>query len=147
MIFREAIATDINQIQIVRNSVSENTLSNPDLVSNADCLEFITNRGKGWVCEIDEHVVGFSIVDLKKNNIWALFLKPEFENRGIGRKLHNLMLDWYFDQTKSNVWLGTGHKTRAEIFYRMSGWIEIGIHGIDEIKFEMTYENWRKCRK
>ena len=34
--------------------------------------------------------------------------------------------------------------TRAEIFYRKSGWTEVGIHGKGEIKFEMTYEDWKK---
>ena len=97
MIFREAKVSDIKQIQIVRNSVTENMLSNPNLVTDENCIEFITQRGKGWVCEIDKQIVGFSIVDLKNKNIWALFLKPEFEKQGIGRKLHNIMLDWYFD--------------------------------------------------
>ena len=86
-------------------------------------------------------------MDLKDNNIWALFIKPEFEKQGIGRKLHDMMLDWYFSQTKSTVWLGTSPKTRAEWFYRKSGWIEVGIHGDGEVKFEMTYENWRKDRE
>jgi hypothetical protein len=52
------------------------------------------------------------------------------------------MLDWYFNQTTKNVWLGTSPKTRAETFYRKAGWIEIGTHGKNEIKFEMTYNNW-----
>ncbi|MCX8524789.1 hypothetical protein OF897_12785 [Chryseobacterium formosus] len=47
MIIREAKIEDIPQIQIVRNSVKENTLSNPDLVTNKDCEEFMTERGKG----------------------------------------------------------------------------------------------------
>jgi GNAT superfamily N-acetyltransferase len=144
MIFREAKASDIKQIQIVRNSVTENALSNPELVTDEDCLVYITKRGKGWVCEIDDHIVGFSIADLKDNNIWALFLRPEFERKGIGRKLHKIMLDWYFEQTKSNVWLGTSPGTRAETFYRRAGWREIGIHGKREIKFEMTYKNWKR---
>lgn len=140
MIFREAKVSDIKQIQIVRNSVTENMLSNPNLVTDENCIEFITQRGKGWVCEIDKQIVGFSIVDLKNKNIWALFLKPEFEKQGIGRKLHNIMLDWYFDQTRTSVWLGTLPKTRAEMFYRKIGWTEIGTHGKGEIKFEMTFE-------
>ncbi|MEO8516142.1 MAG: GNAT family N-acetyltransferase, partial [Flavobacterium sp.] len=82
MIIREAKIEDIKQIQIVRNAVTENTLSNPDLVTDEDCKEFMTVRGKGWVCEIDNTVVGFSIVDLKENNIWALFLSPEHEKKG-----------------------------------------------------------------
>jgi len=47
----------------------ENTLSNPNLVTDEDCADFITQRGKGWVCEIDNEIIGFSIVDLKDNNI------------------------------------------------------------------------------
>lgn len=142
MIIREAKVEDISQIQVVRNSVKENTLSNPDLVTDKDCEKFITERGKGWVCEIDGKITGFSIVDLKDHNIWALFVDPDFEKKGIGKKLHDIMLDWYFTQTKEIVWLGTSPNTRAELFYRKSGWNEIGIHGKNEIKFEMTFENW-----
>lgn len=144
MTFREAKKDDIKQIQIVRNSVTENTLSNPDLVSDEDCLDFITKRGKGWVCEIDNKIVGFSILDLKEHNIWALFVHPNYEKIGIGRQLHDLMLNWYFNHTCKNVWLGTSPNTRAEFFYRKSGWTKVGNHGIGEIKFEMTFENWRR---
>lgn len=142
MIIREAKIEDIKQIQIVRNAVKENMLSNPNLVTDQDCEEFMFVRGKGWVCEIDKQIVGFSIVDMKDHNIWALFLQPEFENRGIGRKLHDIMLNWYFAQTKDTVWLGTAPNTRAETFYRKSGWKEIGTHGNGEVKFEMTFDNW-----
>lgn len=142
MIFREANETDIKQMQIVRNAVTENPLSNPELVTDADCLEFITKRGKGWIGEINQQIVGFSIVDLKENNIWALFVHPNYDKQGIGKHLHNLMLDWYFCQTSEKVWLGTAPNTRAEIFYRKSGWSEVGKHGKEEIKFEMTFENW-----
>src|SRR5688572_10415159 len=107
MIIREAKVSDIEQIQTVRNSVTQNALSNPDLVTNQDYEEFITVRGKGWVCEIENCIVGFSIADLKGNNIWALFLKPSYEKLGIGRQLHDIMLDWYFTQTQAKVWLGT----------------------------------------
>lgn len=144
MIFREAKAEDIPQIQLVRHSVKENILSNPDLVTDQDCKDFITVKGKGWVCEINNEIVGFSIVSLKDNNIWALFLRPQFEKQGIGRRLHDLMLEWYFEQTTKNVWLGTSPGTRAETFYRKAGWMEIGTHGDGEIKFEMTFEKWNK---
>ena len=143
MIYREAKIEDIKQIQIVRNAVKENTLSNPDLVTDDDCALFMMAKGKGWVCEIDQLVVGFAIVDLQENNIWALFLLPSFEGKGIGKQLHNLMLNWYFTQTTTSVWLGTAFNTRAERFYRKAGWLEIGTHGSKEIKFEMSFENWQ----
>jgi GNAT superfamily N-acetyltransferase len=147
LIIREANIEDIPQIQEVRNSVKENTLSNPSLVTNGDCEDFLTVRGKGWVCEINDEIVGFAIADLKENNIWALFLKPEYEKKGFGSKLHHIMLDWYFQHTKTNLWLGTSPNTRAESFYRKAGWKEIGTHGNAEIKFEMTFKDWIDIRR
>ena len=146
MVFREASIQDIEQIQVVRNAVKENTLSDPGLVTDDDCREFLFERGKGWVCEVEGTIVGFAIADLEENNIWALFLKPEFEGRGIGQQLHRMMLDWYFSQTKKTVWLGTAFNTRAEAFYRKAGWTEAGLHGTKEIKFEMTYETWQRMK-
>ncbi len=142
MIYREALVSDIKQIQVVRNAVNENVLSDPALVPDSDVEDFITNRGKGWVCEIDGTVVGFSIADLKDNNIWALFVHPDYEAKGIGKELHRLMLEWYFRKTTETVWLGTAPDSRAEKFYRLQGWKEVGMHGKGEIKFEMSFEEW-----
>lgn len=140
--YREAKTEDIKQIQIVRNSVKENALSNPTLVSDKDCEEYLTVRGKGWVCEVDNTIVGFSIIDLKENNIWALFVKPEFEKKGIGKELYTRMMDWYFDQTKTPVWLGTAPNTRAEKFYETLGWVKTGTVNKGETRFEMSYKSW-----
>ncbi len=141
IIFREAKVADIHQIQEVRHSVKKNRLSDPALVTDEDCRAILTERGKGWVCEINKKIVGFSIVDLINNNIWALFVKPENEKMGIGKKLHEVMLERYFNQTSTTVWLGTGQGTRAEYFYRQAGWAEAGMHG-KEIKLELTKEIW-----
>jgi len=144
MIFREAEIADIAQIQVVRNAVKENRLSDPALVPDADVEEYMTKRGKGWVCEIGDRIVGFAIVDLVKNNVWALFVDPAFEAMGIGKNLHTIMMDWYFLQTREIIWLGTDPDSRANQFYRMQGWTEVGLHGKMEIKFEMRFEDWVK---
>lgn len=146
MSVRVANIDDIKQIQVVRNAVKENALSNPNFVTDQDCKVFLTERGKGWVCEKDHQIIGFSIADLRGHNIWALFVHPEYEKQGIGRQLHDIMLDWYFSQTKDTVWLGTAPNTRAETFYRKTGWKETCTHGKGEIKFEMTYHDWTTNR-
>jgi len=144
MIFREAVIDDICQIQKVRHSVKENVLSNPGLVTDADCADYISNRGRGWVCESQNKIVGFAIVDLTGNRIWALFVLPDFEKQGIGKKLHNIMMNWYFSRTFLTVWLGTAPDTRAASFYRKAGWKETGLYGKTEIRFEMHYIDWMK---
>ena len=146
MNIRVAEIKDISQIQVVRNLVKENRLSDPALVPDSDVEDYITRRGRGWVCQINGQIVGFGIADLVDNNIWALFIHPDFEKLGIGKKLHDKMMNWYFSQTDKTVWLGTSPKTRAELFYRKAGWKEVGVHGKGEIKFEMTKDEWRSLQ-
>ena len=146
MTYREATINDIGNILIVRKAVKENILSNPDMITAKDCEEYLTVRGKGWVCERNNEILGFGIADLRDNNIWALFVHPDFEKKGVGKKLLIKMLNWYFQQGKDKVWLGTSPNTRAETFYRKLGWKEIGKYGKNEIKFEMTISNWKNSK-
>ncbi len=141
---RTAEIRDIPQIQKVRHSVKENVLSDPSLVTDKDCVVFLTKRGKGWVAELNEEIVGFAIADLEEDNIWALFVHPDAEAKGIGSQLHKIMLDWYFEQGKSFVWLSTDPGTRAERFYEWQGWQRITELSNGEVKFEMKAEDWRK---
>jgi GNAT superfamily N-acetyltransferase len=147
LIYREAIVADISQMQIVRNSVKENRLSDPALVPDKDVEDYIIRRGRGWICLINEVVVGFSIADLVDHNVWALFVQPGYDKKGIGKTLHDVMLNWYFNQTTATIWLGTAPGTRAENFYRKAGWKEVGMHGSKEIKFEMTLDEWESNKK
>ena len=144
MIFREAALSDIPQIQIVRHAVKENILSDPALVPDKDVEDYITRRGKGWVCEMNKTIVGFAIVSVADHNVWALFIQPGYDKKGIGKKLHDVMMDWYFDQTDDTVWLSTSPGTRAEQFYRKAGWAEAGTYGKGELKFEMTAKQWKE---
>lgn len=147
MLVREAGPEDISQIQVVRNSVQENQLSDPALVPDKDVEDYIGRRGKGWVCEIDKTIVGFSIVSVIDHNVWALFIQPGYERMGIGRILHDEMMNWYFSQTGETIWLSTAPGTRAESFYRRAGWLETGIYGKGEVKFEMSTERWKEINQ
>ena len=139
---REATAEDISQIQRIRRAVKENVLSNPGLVTDEDCKTYLTQRGKGWVAVSNGEMLGFAIADLEDENIWALFVHPDHEKKGIGKQLHDTMLNWYFDQGKSRVWLSTDPGTRAEGFYESNTWKRSGELPNGEIRFEMTAEQW-----
>ena len=143
MIFREATTDDIEPIHRVRMSVKENVLVTLSLVTTEDYLRLLTQDGKGWVCETDARIVAFSVVDTIKKNVWALFVHPDFEAKGIGSTIHDLMLDWYFTNNQETLWLSTDAETRADKFYRTAGWKEVMRFGKNEIKFEMTFEDWK----
>jgi GNAT superfamily N-acetyltransferase len=142
LIFREATTADIPGMHIVRMSVKENALSNPLLVQEKDYAAFITTRGKGWVCELDGVIVGFAIVDTQEKNVWALFVDPAHERKGIGRKLHDMMLDWYFSMHEGTLWLSTSPGTRAESVYAKAGWTTAGTTSTGETKFEISADEW-----
>jgi len=142
MNLREASLSDIPQMSQVRLAVKENALSNPALVTEQDYIDYLSKRGKGWVCELDNQIVGFAIGDLEKKNVWALFVLPAYEGQGIGRELLILLLDWYYTQTTETIWLSTAPNTRAAEFYRSFGFKETGKMPNGELKFELSADDW-----
>ncbi len=142
MSIREATINDIPELFSVRMSVKENVLNTPALVTDEICADYLVNRGKGWAYEADGKLVGFAIADLVDNSIWALFVRPEYEGRGIGLQLHHTMMAWYFSQTTAAAWLTTDAGTRAEQFYLKAGWRNVGKAKGNEVKLEMNFASW-----
>ncbi|WP_247234803.1 GNAT family N-acetyltransferase [Telluribacter sp. SYSU D00476] len=147
MHYREALPSDFPAMMVVRLAVRENQLSDPSLVTEAHYLTILHNGGKGWICEADGRLVGFSIVDMKHRNIWALFVDPAYEKKGIGRRLHDLMLDWSFGQPIDRLWLGTEPGSRADAFYEKAGWVKAGTQPNGEVRYEMTKTRWSEVRR
>lgn len=137
MKIREAQINDISAMHCIRMAVKENVLTNPLAVQEADYVPFLSPPNKGWVCEVADQIVGFSIVDTAEKEVWALFVNPLFEGRGIGARLHDVMVTWYFSQDKTELILGTEPGTRAEGFYLHKGWVAIGQKSNGEIIFKM----------
>ena len=123
--------------------VKENRLNNPLLVEEKDYVNCLTREGKGFLCEIDGKITGFAIVDTVKDNFWAFFVDPAFEGNGIGRKLEEIILNWYFNNGKQSISLSTAPNTRAEKFYISSGWTQSGSTKHGELIFEMKVEDWK----
>lgn len=136
--FRIARTADITAMHVVRCAVRENRLSRPDRVTSEDYRLMLERDGRGWVAEVDGRIVGFAVADLARSNVWALFVDPEHDRRGIGRALHDAMMAWFFAQPGvERVWLTTDPTTRAADFYRAAGWRERGLDASGELRFEM----------
>lgn len=137
MFFREAKTNDIEQMHQVRMSVHENKLNNLNLIKLTDYQLLLEEHGKGWVCEVDGDILGFAMIDLQKNLVWALFVRPEHEGQFIGRMLHDMMVAWCFSRGVPKLTLTTASDTRAEKFCLKAGWTKTGIAPNGEVQFEM----------
>ncbi len=140
---RVAVEADIPDMHRVRMGVRENVLRDPSAVRLEHYRELLAWDGHGWVVELAGRIVGFAVVDLGRENVWALFVDPAYEGHGIGRRLHDAMLDWAFDSGATRLWLSTDPNTRAERFYVAAGWERAGSEPNGEVRFEMSRDRWR----
>jgi GNAT superfamily N-acetyltransferase len=144
--YREATPQDIPAMHRIRLAVKENVLSSPERVQEAHYLPFLTMHGKGWVALMEDEITGFAIVDTLELYVWALFIHPDWEARGMGKELQSRMLDWYFEHFAGPLWLSTGPDTRAERFYEHTGWCRTGRTSSGEWRFEMDRVLWKENR-
>ena len=139
---RVATRDDVEALHRVRLAVRENVLSRPELVTHADYVEHLERRGRGWLVEAGGEVVGFAIGRSDDGNLWALFVDPAHEGRGIGGALHDALVAWMFAQGLARLWLTTGPATRAARFYARRGWREAGHEGA-ELRLELARTDFR----
>lgn len=140
----EASTDDIAEIQRVRLSVHENVLGDPTAVQPHHIAEMIEGRGKGWVCRVDGTIRGIAFADLRERNIWALFVEPGFDRRGMGRRLHDLCVGWLFENGAAPIWLTTEPGTRAEDFYRAASWVAKELVSNGDRRFQLRPQDWRR---
>ncbi|MGW9945880.1 hypothetical protein J2W92_001195 [Rhizobium leguminosarum] len=103
-------------LKVVRSSVVENVLADPSKVTDHDYEWYVRNPGVA-VWEEKGDVVGFSAADPRNGNIWALFIAPGFERKGIGSILLAEACACLKSAGIERAWLTTDPNTRAERFY------------------------------
>ena len=133
---RRARRGDVAGMQRVRMAVRENRLVGR-AISESEYVEAIETTGGGWVAELDGAVVGFAVGNARTGNIWALFVDPDHEGKGYGRRLHAAMLAWLWARGLERLWLATDPGTRAERFYERSGWKHAGAAERGEVRLEL----------
>jgi GNAT superfamily N-acetyltransferase len=134
---RKAALEDIAAMMALRRSVRENQLSHPGLVTAEDCRRYV-ERGHMWVWEEHGQVLGISAGNCETGSIWALFVRPGHEGRGIGRALFAAACDILLRAGFRRMTLSTDPGTRATRFYRAAGWRETGRTPESELIFELV---------
>ena len=132
---RQAVASDIAGMHRVRMSVLENRLVSRQL-SEQDYRVEIETTGRGWLIELEGTILAFAVGNAATGSIWALFVEPGHEGKGYGRRLHDTMVAWLWEQGHDRLWLTTGPGTRAARFYEAAGWRQVG-ETADELRYEL----------
>ena len=140
-IIREASGADMPGIARVRTSVTENHLTTEQLaqrgITNASVAASLLVHRKGWVAERSGEIVAFSMADRADASIFALFVLPGYEARGLGHRLLDLALQWLWDSGAELAWLTTSPDTRAARFYERRGWVPAGMVPGGDMRFEL----------
>jgi GNAT superfamily N-acetyltransferase len=131
---QRALHADVPRIMAIRHAVRENRLSDPNAVTAADCAAFI-DRAEIWVWVEDGMIQGFSAGDPRNGEIFALFVDPAHEGRGIGRALIAMACAALRAAGHGAATLSTQPGTRAERFYRANGWTPAGTNRKGELVF------------
>ncbi|MEN4770542.1 GNAT family N-acetyltransferase [Duffyella gerundensis] len=122
---RTARASDIDSIFEVRTSVLENYLSREEMrqlgITESVVADMIEKNLCAWVAAENDKIDGFSMILSDEGCLFAAFVLPEYEGRGIGRRLVFLAEQELFKHHEI-AWLETDKNSRAAKFYMQLGW-------------------------
>lgn len=122
---RAAQLSDIDSIFDVRTSVVENHLSREEMqqmgINESVVADMIKQSRCAWVATVNDNVIGFSMILPDDGCLFAAFVLPEYEGRGIGRSLVQLAENELFKRHEI-AWLETDKNSRAAQFYVQLGW-------------------------
>jgi ribosomal protein S18 acetylase RimI-like enzyme len=138
---RRATPADIDTLFDIRTSVRENYLSREQMtelgITPEVLAEAIESAPCAWIAEIDGVAGGFAMVDAETGELFALFVRPEYEGLGMGRLLLAAAEKQLFRE-HGNIWLVTdgGDGIRANAFYRRHGWQLVGRVDERDVRYE-----------
>lgn len=136
---RLARPSDVGGIFRVRTSVNENVLTVTEMadmgITAASVTEMIQGAPCAWVACEGAQIVGFSMIDPNEGSLFAAFILPSHEGRGIGKKLAQAAKQVLFS-THALAWLETAKASRAAGFYRHLGWGNEQDIGSGDIRLE-----------
>jgi GNAT superfamily N-acetyltransferase len=129
LIFRETQSNDIPGLFSIRARTRENRLSIETLASMGITPESVAasmagGRVKGWLCLHEGAPIAFCNGDAETGEVLVLAVLPEYEGRGIGRRLLFQVTNWLRSAGCTRIWLAANPDpaTRAYGFYRSQGW-------------------------
>lgn len=140
-VIRVATVDDIEHLFDVRTCVSQNHLSREQMdvlgITPQVLAEAIQDGPCVWVAELDGATVAFSMVDQAQGEVFAMFVRPHYENRGLGRLLMAVAEAALFERHDTIFLVTDGRdEVRANGFYRRLGWSALAQVGDGDVRYE-----------
>jgi ribosomal protein S18 acetylase RimI-like enzyme len=133
ILFRQTQACDVDALFWIRARTRENPISKERLASlgitpESTASVLRSGRVKGWVALDGSYLVGFCNGDGQTGEMLVLAVLPEYERRGIGRRLLSHTAQLLKSSGLSTIWLAASPdpQLRAFGFYRHLGWNPTG---------------------
>lgn len=139
---RPAGEADIPALFAIRTGVRENHMDVQELaragVTPAAVAALLRDGGAAaWLAEWAGRPAGFAMARADAGDVFALFVLPGFEGRGLGSTLLREAERWLARRGVEEAWLLTGGEPglRAPGFYAARGWRAAGREADGQIRF------------
>lgn len=128
ILVRRATADDVETLFDIRTSVRENHQSRAKLasigVTPTSVAEMLNGDAAAWIAAHDGIAAAFSMAKGDEQTVFAVFVRPGYEGRGLGSAVLSAAEEWLWQRGAGEIWLTTGAEPeiRAHGFYARRGW-------------------------
>ena len=130
---RETQADDTEDLFSVRartrqNPASKEWLATRGITPASIAASMASGKVKGWSCFDESVLVGFCNGDGTSGEVLVLAVLPEYEGKGIGKRLLFRVVEWLRSAGFEQPWLAASPdpNIRGHGFYRALGWQPTG---------------------
>lgn len=137
---------DVETLFDIRTSVRENHQSRTELaaigVTPESIRGMLAGSARAWLVDVHDRPTAFAMADAALGTLFALFVRPDYEGRGVGRPLLATAEGWLFDTGWAEIWLltGTAPALRAHRLYTPAGWRLVGAEEDGQVRYEKQRE-------
>lgn len=144
VMIRVATREDVDSLFEIRTSVEQNHLSREQMaalgITPQVLGQAIEDSKCVWIAEVEGQPLAFVMIDRETGELFAMFVRPGHENRGLGRRLMWVAEAALFEQHERIFLITDGRQDiRANGFYQRLGWVLAGQADNDDVRYE-------KCR-
>lgn len=142
-LIRLATLADIDTLFAIRTAVVQNHLSHEQMadlgITPQALADSVREAPCVWLAEVEGRPAAFSMVNFADGEVFAMFVLPVYEGRGLGRQLMAVAETALFEHHQTLYLITDGRdEIRANGFYQRLGWTKVGRVEGDDVRYEKS---------